>query len=293
MRVEEARLAELARLVEALERLAPREGDQRTRALIAVSRQLLAEPTRRRADLGPKLLALGALLADAVALALAMVSLLAPDARLLVPSVLWLLWRLRRLAWLGEEAALFLWDMAAQGWDWLAEAFSHRAAQRLEARLAATVLLRRWRRHEAASLDKPQVEDFLAGFGARTLGGWQAHAAAQEGGAARRLRHRRASALRRAFREMALDGAFRPEAVPPPPPPVPSPAAPGPDPAEQARREAKRAGIAALLRRKRAEVDQAHGWKLKTPAEHEQRDRHLATLRGEIAALEAEAKALS
>ncbi|MCW8087967.1 hypothetical protein [Sabulicella glaciei] len=93
---------------------------------------------------------------------------------------------------------------------------------------------------------------------------------------------------------MALDGAFRPEASPPPPP-VPPPAAPEPepDPAELAQREARRGEITALLRRKRAEVDQAHGWKLKTAAEHEQRDRHLAGLRGEIAALEAEVKALS
>ncbi|MCW8087968.1 hypothetical protein OF850_20400 [Roseococcus sp. MDT2-1-1] len=165
--MEEARLAELARLVEALERLAPRAGDERTQALIAVSRQLLAEPPRRRAAFGPKLLVLGALLADAVALALALLALLTPDARLLVPPALWLLWRLRALAWLLEEAALLLWDAAAQGWDWLAEAFSPRAAQRLEARLAAAALLRRWRRHAASSLDEPVLEDFLAGFGPR------------------------------------------------------------------------------------------------------------------------------
>lgn len=208
-----------------------------------------------------------------------------------------LLWR---PAWRegGREAGWWLLHHAAWGYDWFAEAFSHRAMQRFSARLTARRVMQAWRRHRASLPHRPglhDVEAFLAVAGGPRAAEafWRAAQALEAAGSDRtgqRLAALRWSVLIRLFAQAAAGGAFGPEAAPgaispgrspEALPPAPAGAAPEPAGAVQDRQT-----LAELIRRKRQDIATAHGWSLKSEAEIAQRDAYLRQLREEIAGLE-------
>jgi len=110
---------------------------------------------------------------------------------------------------------------------------------------------------------------------------------------AARLQMLRWSALIEEFSELAASGALFPAPAPrrsapapPPPPPEPEEEA---EPPERARR---REELLELIRKKKQDIQTAHGWKLKTEAELAHRDAYQAGLRREIAEHERELAAL-
>lgn len=286
-------LDELARLVAQLEATGRARDDREAQALLEASRRALALARiglpHRPAPRPAAKLAIAARGVLDLAMACAAVAAVVLEPVFLAIPALWLLWRLRRQAWRLEEAALWSWDGLAQGADWYGEAFSRRAAARYEARWVGARILAEWRRHRREEDGRATVEGFLQGrFGARVARSWRDHGAALSGRPRVRWEARRPSALRRGFAALVRAGAFWPEPEPAPaPPPPPPPREPPPDTHRQARSD-----LADRIKRKRAEIDQVHRWKLKTPAEFAQRDARLAELRAEVAALEAELRAL-
>jgi hypothetical protein len=218
---------------------------------------------------------------------------------------------LRRAAW-----------WARRGLAWVGEPFSDAAFARLEATDGALDIMRAWQRHAAAQGLDASLEAVAAFLSQRHgplaaqhfrelatawlegRGGWTLRGStATPIPVPRRLRW---SGLIRLFEELAAEdslwapepAARRPAPASPPiaatPLPVAAPTQP-PEPAEaeeSAEQRQRRIDLRDLIRRKRQDINTAHGWKLKTPAEMAQRDVHLNALRQEISALEAELSAL-
>ncbi|MCX7374686.1 MAG: hypothetical protein NTW56_20010 [Alphaproteobacteria bacterium] len=90
------------------------------------------------------------------------------------------------------------------------------------------------------------------------------------------------------FEGLAASGALWPDIAPPPAGAAVPGAEPVPPPAERPEIIQRRLELRELIKRKRQEINTAHGWKLKTAAEIAQRDLHLNALREEIRALEEE-----
>ncbi len=309
MRADATGLAELRRLVTRLESLGAMEGRADVVALLDRSRAVLAasataalrRPPRRArprplAKLRPLLLLALDLACAVLALAAAAGLALgrgdrAEAAVVLGLTLLWLLGRwggVKRLlagAWFRLRYGLRL------GWLWLAEAFSDRALARLQAMLDAREVMRAWREHRRGLSHTPRLEH-VAAFLAEAHGPLAA------------ARFRAAAAARAApdarpgwcllislFEDLATCDALWPEPVAPPAPvPLPPPAEI--IPAEPPERAQRRLDLREAIRVKRAEIERAKEWKLKTPDEFAQRDLHLAALRAAVSALEVELRSL-
>lgn len=300
-------LAELRNLVSQLERsgLAERRADiaqllDRSRAMLGE----VSEPPRRArrirmrarpaAKLGGVLRLLfdvvlaGAALAAALALALAEAPPVeAPFA--LAAALGWGLWRWGGLGALLGEAGFRLRYALRWGWLWLAEAFSDGAFDRLQILLDARDVMRGWRAARRALRRPATLEDVAA---------WLAEAYGPA--AAARLRAAlppartkpRWSLLIALFERLAASDALWPEQAVPMPasaPSAPPPVAVVVEPPELVQR---RADLREAIKKKRAEIARTHEWKMKTPAEVAERDRVVAELRQQVAALEAELRAL-
>lgn len=309
-----AETEELRRLITLLEHsgLAARRPD--VAALIEASRSRLAgggmPPRRPRGRARAKAGALLLLLADALMLGAAVSSLvalvLAPSkwlpALLLAAAAIWGLVRSAGARAVIGGSGFWLRYHLRWGWLWLAEAFSPAAQTRLDALLYGREVMQAWRRHRRQLPHAPGIAD-LEGFLHQTYGPQavarfhdtaQGQAWSLRGGAGPRAPSLRRSYLLPRFELLAMSGALWPEpepepvgvpAAPPPPPFVAQP----PDPPEMVQR---RTDLRALIKRKREDINAAHGWKLKTPAEIAQRDAHLNALRDEVRLLEAELVAL-
>jgi hypothetical protein len=312
-------LEELERLVRALERSGLAEMRPDVAALLARSRARLAAPPRRRRRrvapraralaLGRGALDLAALLAGAVAVgALAF----GAGAAAWAPAVLGaaLLWGGLRgghaLAGLAQDGAGRLAWGARWTAFWLAEPFSERAYLRLEAMEEARLLMQAWQRHRRGLLGAPALADVTALLGAlhgphlarrfaalaeaRRLGEGSWTLRGRDPRPWPEARLLRWSELIGLFEALAASGAlWAPEPAPvPAPTPLPAAPPPPPIPEESPERRQRRIDLRELIRRKRQDINTAHGWKLKTAAEVAQRDSYLNTLREEIAALEAE-----
>ncbi|TCI00937.1 hypothetical protein EJV46_00320 [Roseococcus sp. SYP-B2431] len=248
---------------------------------------------------------------------------LRPGGTLVLAGPAWLLLRLPLARDTLHEVGCRLLYHLAWGWDWFAEAFSRRAMRRLSARLAAREVMWAWRRQRRSLLHRPgprDVEAFLelaygpgaaeafrgaAGrFGA---GGWSLRGGSAPGvarhRAAARLEALRWSVLIRLFEGLAASGSLWPAPEPPacampgPPPPSPAtgpplPAASEPEPSAPPEVARRRVDLAELIRKKRQDITNAYGWKLKTEAEIAQRDAYLRQTRKEIGELERELAAL-
>ncbi|MGG5811800.1 hypothetical protein [Falsiroseomonas sp. CW058] len=310
MHAEPAALAELQRLVSRLEQsgLAARRAD--VAALLDRSKALLgpAEPAprrqpprRARARPAAKLRGLGLLGLDLLAAGAGLVmaaGLVAPPGHavaVLAAALGWLLLRWGGAPRLLAEAAFRLRYAARWTWLWLAEAFSETAFERLQRLLDAREVMRGWRGWRAGLRRRARVADveaFLeAGYGPQAAAAFRRALAAHGPGRAPLVEPPlRWSLLITLFEEIAAGDALWPAPASPPaaPPSDPAPA-PQADPPERVR---QRAGLQDAIRRKRAEIERTQEWKLKTPAEFEQRDRHVAQLRAELGVLEAELRAL-
>ncbi len=330
MRGEEVVLGELRELVFMLERSGLPERRADAAALLAASRARLeglpGAPTRPRPRATPRrplrprprtriASKLGLLVVDAAAVACAMFGLVglaagtaAPEhaAAAMLAAMFIALLRSRAARQAAAEAGFHLQYHLRWAWLWLAEAFSDQAAARLDALLHGREVMWGWRQHRRGLLHRPtmaDVQDFLASayaqaaaqrfremLGAATGATGQRHAAARP-----RQPSVRAPFLLPRFEALALSGALWEEpdgepAAPRPdlPPLPPATVVAGPSEADQQRA----VDIRDLIRRKRDEINTAHGWRLKTPAEIAQRDAHLATLRADIRGLEAELKSM-
>ena len=278
--------AELRHLIAQLESsgLAERRAD--AAALLAHSRALLeararTAPSARKA--WRKLAILGCLLLDAVGLGLAVFAcaglLVGGWPRWVAPILLlacagWAVLRLPGLRGALGEAPRIVAYLAGWGWDWFAEAFSEAATRRLESRLDAWALMREWRRRPGAGW--PELRDFIADRRG------EAAIATLDAATEPRLMAMRWVALMRTFATLSSApgpavAAARADIEMPPAQDVQS------EPLELA---ARRADLREEIRRKRAEITTAYGWKLKKPAEIAQRELHVDGLKTEVAALE-------
>jgi hypothetical protein len=225
---------------------------------------------------------------------------------------------------LAYEAAFRLGYWGFGAYLWVAEAFSHAAARRYAARLAAVDVMWAWRRHRrglAARPTLPDLERFLAdSYGPaaavsfrRAVSAMVSPTPAREAGPLRglapvgpnprimaRIERLRFSALIRLFEQVARRGAFWSTAAPPAPEPEPEPlaeaapvVAPAEDPAVIAARRRRADELRDKIKRKRQDVTTAYTWKMKTQAEVDQRERYVDGLKAEIAALKAELKDLT
>ena len=200
-----------------------------------------------------------------------------------------------------SEGARWVGYHLAWGWDWLAEAFSPAAHARLRARGHARQVMRAWRAHRQAlpipaSLET--VHRFLAAaygaageaaFRAATArltqdAPWTLRGGAGQGNGGERLAALRWSALIRGFEPVMGAVPIVPVAPPPQGPATPQDSAIAQTAAR--RMQERETDLRDQIRRKRQDISAAFAWKLKTDAEAEQRDAHVAQLRGEIAALE-------
>jgi hypothetical protein len=252
---------------------------------------------------------------------------LRPEVGLALVGPVWILLRLPAAREGLHEAGSRLLYHLAWGYDWFAEAFSRRAMYRLSARLAAREVMWAWRQHRHSLLHRPgpdDVEAFLElAYGGRAAeafrraagqlgqGGWSLRGGTSAPGAARsraaeRLEALRWSVLIRLFEGLAGSGALWPEPEPAPmagtmpepaaPPPAetqpPAEAESEPEPSEPPEVTQRRVDLRDLVRKKRQDITNAYGWKLKTEAEIAQRDTYLRQTRKEIAELERELAAL-
>jgi hypothetical protein len=334
MPADAANREELERLVAALERsgLAGTRADIAT--LLARSRQLLGTepsrpvaPARRsrppRADARRKLRSLGMLLLDAVA-SMGGIYGVAGLGFGTVPHVVagpalaaTLIWGLMR--WGGAPA--LLWEgLFRIGYGlrwarlWLAEPFSDRAYNQLEALLDARDVMRGWRAHRRGLPHEPGLSDvqawLLDTYGPRAANAFRAAREARQrrGGGwtlrggfsteAPRLipeaRLMRWSSLISLFEDVAAENAFWDAPLKPlsPVPQQPMERAPEfTEPAilpegESPEHTQRRLDLRELIRKKRQDIASAYGWKLKTSAEIAQRDAYLHDTRAEIATLE-------
>jgi hypothetical protein len=308
--------------------LAPREGmrpsGRRPRQRPAAPRMAERPARRQRVGRGGKLAAMLLLAADGAAAMLGAASLvgmlLAPAppeaaAPVLAGAVAWGIAHRGRIA--AAEACFALGYGLRWGWLWVAEAFSDRAFERLQILLDARDVMAAWREWRGA-LPRParmaDVEAFLAEthgpavaaafleagetrWGHRRIraGRGAGLPAAGAGFAGQRARWSR---LIRLFEGLAAEDRFWPEdpsvlgagpghgivADPVQPEPEAEPEAP--------ERIARREQLKALILAKREEIQRAQEWKMKTPAEMAQRDAHVAELRRQHDALEAELREL-
>ena len=229
-------LKELRLLIAQLERSGLADERPEARALLERSRALLAQqrgaPHRLSGKLAPLLtIAVDvALLAAMPVLGLLMLAGQAgvPAGILAMVMPAWAVFRLRRhLHWLGE-AAYWTGYHLAWGWDWVAEAFSLRAMDRIEARRHARDVMSGWRQHRRAlSRDAAltDVADFLtaeygpqAGCAFRRTTAeprenrkWSLPGADQRNKAGEPLIALRWSSLIKAFRRLAASGALWPD----------------------------------------------------------------------------------
>jgi hypothetical protein len=229
----------------------------------------------------------------------------------------WGLWRWGGLPALLSESYFRLCYALRWAALWLAEPFSDRAFDRLETLLDAREVMRGWRAHRSTLPHPPGVANVEAwlrsAYGARVANRFAGVAEARRTGSSGwTLRGTRSdapappvpgnrmmrwSSLITLFEAAAEGGALwaadTPAAAPPPeriPLTLPSAmAVAAPEPPERAQR---RMDLRDLIRRKRQDITNAYGWKLKTSAEIAQRDAYLQDLRAEIAALEQELTAL-
>lgn len=319
---------ELRQLIAMLERSGIAERRPEAQALLLRSRALLRQRQRARWRVAGKLGTLLTFLLDGVMLAalpfLAIMLATGPleerQLALIAAIPLWLAFRLRHQAhWLGEATRWAGYHMA---WlfDWFAEAVSLRAAERLQARLAAREVMWGWRQHRRALPRRASLDD-VAGFLAVEYGPqaerefrrlaeamghareWTIRGGLARNRAAERLGALRWSALMAIYHHLAASGALWPDFPPtereqgmppwqemehPAAPLGPAVASPPPEAADTPERAAQRADLRHTIRQKRQNITAAFGWRLKTEAEILQRDNFLAQLRTEIAELEAE-----
>lgn len=319
---------ELRQLIAMLERSGIAERRPEAQALLLRSRALLRQRQRARWRVAGKLGTLLTVLVDGAMLAalpflgimLAAGPLAGRQLALAAAIPLWLAFRLRHQAhWLGEAARWAGYHMAWL-YDWFAEAVSLRAAERLQARLAAREVMWGWRRHRRALPHRASLDD-VAGFLAVEYGPqaerefrrlaealghareWSIRGGVARNRAAERLGALRWSALMAIYHQLAASGALWPDFPPaereqgmPPWQATEHSAAPAgqavaplpPAPADTPERAARRADLRNMIRRKRQNITAAFGWHLKTEAEILQRDNFLAQIRAEIADMEAE-----
>lgn len=319
---------ELRQLIAMLERSGIAARRPEAHALLLRSRALLRQRQRARWRVAGKLGTLLTFLVDGVMLAalpfLAIMLAAGPldwrQQALAAAIPLWLAFRLRHQAhWLGEAARWAGYHMA---WlfDWFAEAVSLRAAERLQARLAAREVMWGWRQHRRALPRRASLDD-VAGFLAVEYGPqaerefrrlaealshapeWSIRGGVARNRAAERLGALRWSALIAIYRQLGASGALWPDFPPvereqgvPPWQGTEDSAAPlgqaaatlPPEATDTPERAARRADLRSMIRRKRQDITAAFGWRLKTEAEITQRDNFLAQIRAEIADLEAE-----
>jgi hypothetical protein len=307
---------ELRLLIAQLERSGIADARPEARALLERSRALLRQrhPVRRR--LTGKLLTLLGFAVDATLLAaLPILVMLALAGRIGASALalalfmpFWALFRLRRHLHVLAEPLRWLAYHLAWGWDWLAEAFSLAAADRLGARQQAREVMWGWRQHRRSLPRRATLDDVAAYLaveygpqaarefrrGAEALD--QARAWTLRGGTRRNRARERLAALRWSaligqFGHLAASGAIWPGIQEPAEAsPVTEGAASVPEveDTEPPERAARRADLRDMIRHKRQDITAAFGWKLKTAAEIAQRDVHLAQLRADITALEQE-----
>ncbi len=281
-------------------------------ALIDASRPLLSgmPPRAPRGRARAKLGALFGLLMDAAALTAAMAAamsmLLMAEADalplvVLLAAAAWGLARSPETRALIAGSGFWLRYHLRWAWLWLAEAFSPAAQAKLDALLYGREVMWAWRSHRRTLPHRPtppDVEAFLAAtYGPQAQAQWRVLLAEPawtlRGGSAPPHPSLRWSFLIPRFEALAAAGAlWAPPAAPTvaAPPPLPPAIALPAEPPEWAQR---RIDLRDLIKRKREEINTAHGWKLKTPAEIAQRDLHLATLRDELRAMEAELAAMT
>ena len=291
-RAEPHSTAELRQLIATLEGsgLAERRADVRT--LLAHSHAVLAaagaRPPPSAGKAWRKLRAVGGLLLDVGCVAIASFAAIAAmlgrggwvAALLLLACAGWAVLRAQSLRQGLAEAPYLASYLAGWAWDWVAEAFSDAATQRLHRRLAAWDIMADWRHHRR-SLPRAAVTG-ASGLAALRSFLAQAHGAARfsalDGALDARLEALRWAALMQAFaRVTAAPAIALPEPAPPPPVPAGPPEA-----------VARRIDLREAIRRKRAEVTTAYGGKLKTPAENDHREQHVNGLKADIAALESQ-----
>lgn len=316
-RAEDRVAAELRELLAQLERsgLAERRAD--VRLLIANSRSLLharrhalpCGPPEREAPSARKLAGkLGTLLwivLDMLVLAGFLWGIrsilrpgeLTPEIALALAGPIWILLRLPAAReGLHEVAARLIYHLA-WGYDWFAEAFGRAAQRRLSARLAAREVMWAWSRHRRSLPHRPGLRDVEAfldlAYGLHAAEAFRRGARPLDEAAGRRTGMRLAglrwSVLIRLFGGIAASGAFWPErsAEAPLATAEPEMASP-PPPAEPRTLPQRRIDLAELIRKKRQEITNAYGWKLKTEAEIAQRDSYLRQTRQELGDLERE-----
>lgn len=305
---------ELRLLIAQLEHRGLAASHPEARALLERSRALLRQQQPGPRRLGRKLATLLGFAVDAAVMAALPVLILmalagdmaAPALALALFAPAWAGFRLRRHVALLGEAARWLGYHLAWGWDWLAEAFSLRAMERLGARIQAREVMWGWRHHRRRLPRQPAPEDVAAYLaleygpqaasefhrataavtGARD---WALRGGTRRNRAAERLAALRWSALITIFGRLAGSGALRPSLEDAMVTAQPAPQAPPlPLVAELPEHAARQADLREMIRRKRQDITAAFGWKLKSEAEIAQRDVHLAQLRAEIAALERE-----
>ncbi len=233
----------------------------------------------------------------------------------LAVALAWVLWRWGGAPAAAAEAMARLRYARRWAWLWFAEAFSEAAFEALQDLLDAREVMRGWQAWRRELGHRPRLADvdaFLAErFGAQAVLRFRFAMAVQgesrrgwtlRGGYARNPAPvREAEAMRwsrliLAFEAVARDGALWPAADAAWSPPAAPPPAEAPPPVEDpdhAARMQRRLELKEAIKRKREEIRRTTEWKMKTPAEIAQQDAHLALLRGELAALEAELKALA
>lgn len=295
----------------------------RSKAVLGAPPPQRAPPRRRsrppRPNARRKLGALGLLLLDAVACMVGMYGAASLGFGGVSPVVggpalaAALAWGLLR--WGGAPALL------QEGWFrigyglrwvrlWLTEPFSDHAYRQLEALPPARDVMRGWRAHRRGLPDEPALSDVEAwlrtSYGPLAVDAFRrAREARQQWGSGWTLRGgfsteavrpipearlMRWSGLITLFEEIAAQQALWPaDPMPlecaPPPPGLPAAVLTAAEPPERTQR---RLDLRELIRRKRQDITNAYGWKLKTTAEIAQRDTYLHDVRAEITALEQE-----
>ncbi len=274
-------------------------------------------PRRRRARRGLKVASLLLVLVDGVAAMLGAASLAGllladvppgPAVPVLAGAVLWGIAHRGRV--LVAEAAFGLVYLLRWAWLWVAEAFSDPAFEKLQILLDARDVMAHWRDWRRGLTRPPRMADVEA-FLAKTHGPAVAALFLEQGEARwgnRRVRVGRGAGLRplgpgfaeqpvrwsrliRLFEGLAEADAFWPEEpavlVGGPGHGITADPAPEPEP-DPPERIARREQLKEMILAKREEIQRAQEWKMKTPAEMAQRDAHVADLRRQHDAMEAE-----
>lgn len=274
-------------------------------------------PRRQRIRRGTKLVSLVLVLVDGLAVMLGGAALAGlalaetpPDAAPLVlaGAIAWGVLHRGRVA--VAELAFRLFYALRWGWLWVAEAFNDRAFEKLQILLDARDVMETWQEWRRTLPRRPCMGDVEA-FLAENHGPAVAALFLEQGEARfgnRRVRAGRGAGLRaggvgfaeqgvrwsrliRLFEGLAEADAFWPN--------EPVVLGGGPDhgitadpPAdlepEPPERIARREELKEMILAKREEIQRAQDWKMKTPAEMAQRDAHVADLRRQHDALEAE-----